>query len=496
MLEGEFLSVAELKDLTLSLASKFLNNLLASKLLVSKQLFIDRKKELGLLEERLKSGKAQFIVIYGRRRVGKTALILEFLRRHGGLYLLARETSEIENLERFSLRLAEYFNDSFLKKNPLRSLDAFFEYLSTKAEKPFIIAIDEFPYLVKGNKALPSILQEYWEMKLSKKKIFLIVSGSSVSMTERLLGYKSPLYGRRTAQLKLKPLDFFNAREFLPKYSLEDFVRVYGILGGTPAYLLEFSDEKSLEENLKSYFRVDSLLYGDALFILREELDEPRNYFAIMEAIARGNTTLGEIVNETGLERATVGKYLSVLIDLDLVRREVPITASRKSRKGRYYIADNYFAFWFRYVYPNADLIESGNGELLVDTVMDDIDHYTGEVFEGVAKEFLLRLNKSERLPFRFSRVGRWWYKNEEIDLVALNEREKKVLFIEVKWKDLSKREARGILKDLKRKAKLVGLDEWGKHYGLVAKSVRGKDEIKEEGWLAWDLEDIHRMAF
>lgn len=457
-------------------------------------MFIDREEELALLEERLRSGKTQFIVIYGRRRVGKTTLILEFLRRHGGVYLLARETSEAENLERFSLRLAEYFNDSFLKKNPLRSWDAFFEYISTKAEKPLIVAIDEFPYLVKGNKALPSILQEYWEMRLSKGKIFLIISGSSVSMMERLLGYKSPLYGRRTAQLKLKPLDFFNAREFLPKYPLEDFVRVYGILGGTPAYLLEFSDEKSIEENLKGYFRVDSFLYGDALFVLREELDEPRNYFAIMEAIARGKTTLGEITNDTGLERATVGKYLSVLIDLDLVRRELPVTASRKSRKGRYYIADNYFAFWFRYVYPNADMIESGNGELLVDAVMADIDHYTGGVFEGVAKEFLLRLNKHGELPFKFTKIGRWWHKGEEIDLVALNEREKKALFVEVKWKELKEKEARGILKDLERKAELVGLEEWEKYYGLVAKRVEGKGELREEGWQVWDLRDFERL--
>ncbi|NJF24874.1 ATP-binding protein [Thermococcus sp. Bubb.Bath] len=452
-------------------------------------MFMDREEELALLEERLKSGKAQFIVIYGRRRVGKTALILEFLRRHSGVYLLARETSEAKHLERFSLRLAEYFNDPLLKKNPLRSWDAFFEYLSTKAEKPLIIAIDEFPYLVKDNKALPSILQEYWEMKLSKGKVFLIISGSSVSMMERLLGYKSPLYGRRTAQLKLKPLDFFSAREFLPRYSPEDFVRVYGILGGTPAYLLEFSDEKSLEENFKGYFRVDSFLYGDALFVLREELDEPRNYFAIMEAIARGKTTLGEITNDTGLERATVGKYLSVLIDLDLVKRELPVTASRKSRKGRYYITDNYFAFWFRYVYPNADLIESGNGELLVDAVMADIDHYLGGIFEGVAKEFLLRLKKHGELPFKFTRIGRWWHKGEEIDLVALNEREKKALFVEVEWKDLSEREARGILKDLRRKAELVGLDGWEKYHGLVARKIEEKDTLREEGFFGLGLE-------
>ena len=459
-------------------------------------MFVDRCEELGLLEERLGSGLAEFVVVYGRRRIGKTALLIEFLRRNGGVYLLARETSKVENLRRFSERLAEVFNDELLRKNPFQSWDAFFEYLHQRSkEERLIFVIDEFPYLVKGDKALPSILQEYWDMKLSEGRIFLIICGSSVSMMERLLGYKSPLYGRRTGQLRLRPLDFFSAREFLPGYSIEEFVNAYGILGGTPAYLLEFSDERGFRENLGNYFRPDSFLYGDALFILREELEEPRNYFAIMEAIARGKTSLGEIMTETGLERALIGKYLSVLIELELVRREVPVTASRKSRKGRYYINDPYFAFWFRYVHPNSDLIETGQGELLVDLVMDDLPAYIGAVFEDVAGQFLLRLNRTGKLPFRFTKLGRWWHKGEEIDLVALNEREKKALFVEVKWKGLSEREARGILNGLERKAELVNLDGWEKWHGVMAKGIEGKEKLECERWLAWDLKDLEGIG-
>ncbi|WP_324735849.1 ATP-binding protein [Thermococcus sp. SY098] len=458
-------------------------------------MFIDRETEIRLLEERLERGRAEFIVVYGRRRVGKTALLLEFIKKHGGLYLLARETSETENLKRFSEKLADYFNDEFLRKNPLQSWDAFFEYLYQKSLKDrFIIVIDEFPYIMKGNKALPSILQEYWDLKLLQGKIFLIICGSSVSMMEKLLGYKSPLYGRRTAQIKLKPLSFFSAKEFFPRYPLEEFVKVYGILGGTPAYLLEFNDEKSVEENLLDYFRPDSFLYGDALFILREELEEPRNYFAIMEAIARGKTTLNEIVNETSLERSTVGKYLSVLIDLDLVRREIPITASWKTRKGRYYITDPYFAFWFRYVYPNSDLIETGQKKELVELVMEDFNSYLGWVFEEIAKQFLIELNKRKELPFGFMKIGRWWHKNEEIDLVGLNEREKTALFVEVKWKELSEREAKGILEDLERKSELGGLEGWEKLYGVVAKNVKAKEKLRAENWLVWDLKDFKRL--
>lgn len=457
-------------------------------------MFVDRIEEIELLERRLRSENAEFIVVYGRRRIGKTTLLLEFIRRNGGIYLLARETSSVDNLRRFSERMAKAFDDELLRKNPFQSWDAFFEYLNQKSrEKRLIVVIDEFPYLVKGDRSLPSILQEYWDLKFSRGKIYLVICGSSVSMMEKLLGYKSPIYGRRTGQIKLHPLDFFNAREFLPNYSIEDFVKAYSILGGTPAYLLEFSDGRSIEENLRDYFKPDSFLYGDALFILREELDEPRNYFAIMEAIARGKTTLGEIMTETGLERSLIGKYLSVLIELELVRRETPITASRKSRRGRYYINDPYFTFWFRYVHPNADLIETNQGELLVDIVMDDLSTYVGGIFEDVARQFIFRLNKAE--IFRFTRIGRWWHKDEEIDLVALNEGEKRALFVEVKWKELSEGEGRGILRDLERKGELVGLDGWEKSYGLVVKKIRNREELERGGWLIWDLGNFERLA-
>uniref|UniRef100_A0A7C3YEN2 ATP-binding protein n=1 Tax=Geoglobus ahangari TaxID=113653 RepID=A0A7C3YEN2_9EURY len=456
-------------------------------------MFVNRIEELELMEGRLRSERAEFIVVYGRRRIGKTALLLEFIRRNGGIYLLARETSNAENLRRFSERLAEAFSDELLRKNPFQSWDAFFEYINQKSkEERLVVVIDEFPYLVEGERSLPSILQEYWDLKLSKGKLYLIICGSSVSMMEKLLGYRSPIYGRRTGQLKLHPLDFFDARGFLPKYSMEEFVKAYSILGGTPAYLLEFSDDSSLEENLKNYFKPDSFLYSDAYFILREELDEPRNYFAIMEAIARGKTTLGDIMAETGLEKSLVGKYLSVLSELELVRRETPITAGRSSRKGRYYINDPYFTFWFRYVHPNVDIIETNRGELLVSKVMNDLSTHVGRIFEDVARQFILRLNRAG--VFRFTKIGRWWHRDEEIDLVALDEGERKALFVEVKWRELDEKDGSRILRDLERKSELVGLDGWEKSYGLVAKKIAGREELEREGFLVWDLKDFEKL--
>ncbi|MGC8935940.1 MAG: ATP-binding protein [Candidatus Methanomethylicaceae archaeon] len=449
---------------------------------MSKQ-FLNREEELGLLEERFRSNNAEFIIIYGRRRVGKTALILEFIRQYGGIYLLARETTGLENLMRFSERVATHLRDSVLIKNPFRSWDAFFEYLYQKSSDRLVIAIDEFPYLVKDSREILSSLQEYWDLKLSKSKIFLILCGSSVSMMEKMLGHKSPIYGRRTSQLRLRAADFFNARAFLPNYSTEDFLKAYAILGGNPAYLLTFDDKKSIEENLLQYFRSGSFLYQDAQFILREELDEPRNYFAIMEAVAKGMTTLGEIMNETGLERGKIGKYLSILIDLDLIRREIPVTASWKSRRGRYYISDPYFSFWFRYVQPNAELIETGNARALIELVMKDFNSYLSTIFEEVVRQFLLRFS-----GIKFTKIGRWWDKGEEIDILGLNEYERRALFVEVKWSELSQKEIEAILRALNKKAEFVNLKGWKKSYGIVGKKIHGKESLQ---MLAWDLSDF-----
>jgi len=462
---------------------------------VNKQ-FVNREEELAALESRYKSGKTEFVVIYGRRRVGKTALILRFMRNKRGVYLLARETSSLENLRRFSERLADHFGDEVLRKNPLRSWDALLEYLAAKAERSrLVVAIDEFPNLVRGSPELPSILQEYLDLRFPSTRLFLIICGSSVGMMERLLGYKSPLYGRRTAQLKVGPLRFQKIRGFFPRYEWKELVEVYGILGGTPAYLREFSDDLTVERNLlERYLRPESILYRDALFVLREELEDPRNYFAIMEAVARGKTTLGEIINETGLERGTVGKYLSVLRDLGLIRREVPVTESWKSRRGRYYLKDPYFAFWFRFVHPNSDLIEAGDADAALRAITRDFNVYMGWVFELVAREALFELGRRGELPVRFTRVGKWWMGDQEVDIMALDPDAKRALLVEVKWSDLSSSEARLILGRL-RDLNVPQIREYARYYGLIAKSIEdeGKDSLREEALVA-DLGDFSEI--
>ncbi|ASJ14023.1 ATP-binding protein [Thermococcus radiotolerans] len=444
--------------------------------------FVNRNEELKALRERLSSENFELIVIYGRRRVGKTRLVLEAVKDVPHVYYLAIEG---DNLRHFRETAERVFPEARYARGSWEAL------LHTLRGK--VIVIDEFPNLIKEDPRVLSEFQRVIDTDLSNSNTKLILLGSSVGMmTEKVLSYKSPLYGRRTGSMKLKPLKFFHLREFYPRSSWEELVEVYGMTDGIPFYItqvrLPFWEWLDRElRNPVSFFR------DEVDFLLRYEFTETRTYRRILEAIALGKTTPKEIRDFIGMRHSDVTPYLRNLIETGLVVREVPITEKPNSKRGRYYVADNFLAFWFRFIYPNLSAIEEGIFD--VEEIERDYNHYLGPVFEKIAEQFLIELNKARELPFRFTRIGKWWYKNEEIDLVTLNEREKKVLFVEVKWKELSEREARGILKDLERKAELVRLDDWEKSYGLVAKGVEGKEELREGGRLVWDLGDFERPA-
>jgi len=382
--------------------------------------------------------------------------------------------------------LAEYFNDPFLRENPLQSWKAFFTYLAGKSQKRLVVVIDEVQYVAKAHREFLSALQKYWDLHLSKTKIMLVLCGSLVSFMEGVLSAKSPIYGRRTGAWKVEEMNFFKVREFHP-LSTEEAVYVYSVFGGVPQYWADYNPNLDFWDNLRFLLLSKGAKYYDEpKYLLKEELRDVSRYFSILRAIALGYTRFGEIADKARIEKNSLGKYLLVLQEMGYVTEELPITGGKR---GRYRIADNLFSFWFRFVYPRRSEIEMGID--VVDDIKRNFNEYLGFVFEEIAREFLIELNRVGKLPFRFAKIGRWWRKGEEIDLVALNEREKRALFVEVKWKDLSEREARGILKDLARKAKLVRLDGWEKSYGLVAKDVEGKEELGREGWFIWDLRDF-----
>jgi len=462
---------------------------------MSRQKFINRKRELEFLERAYKSSRAEFLVIYGRRRIGKTELLLNFARDKPHVYFLATEKPYRDNLRELQRLLAEFLEDKLFSRIAFDDIDELLMAFADRiGDERVILIIDEFPLLVEHHRPVLSLLQRAWDLKLSETRTMLILCGSSVSAMEtEVLSYKSPLYGRRTGQWRLTEIPFFHIGDFLPGYTVEDLVKVWSVLGGIPAYLLQFSPEKSFDENVvEKVLSKGAFLYEEAEFLLREELREPANYFAILQAIASGRKRLGEIVNATGLDKSLVSKYLAVLQRLGIVEREIPVTATVKeaSKRGLYLITDNYFAFWFRYVLPNKSYLEAGLAEEVWKRSTKDFNLYLGSVFERLVRnpEVFLGLT-----GLRFTKLGRWWRKDKEIDLVALNEREKRALFIEVKWKNLSEREARGILKDVEKKAELVGIEGWSKSYGLVAKSVEGKEELRKD-YLVWDLEDFESL--
>jgi hypothetical protein len=457
------------------------------------QLFVDREEELRYLEEKFRSKDPELIVIYGRRRIGKTELIARFIREKPAVYFLADRRPERDLLEEFKGKMSQVLGDgSFSKLEISGWLELFKEFLKWWKGGRAIIVIDEFPMLIEDNKAIPSVFQKIWDLELENSQVMLILLGSSVGMMEtEVLSYRSPLYGRRTGQWKLQPLRFHHLREFFKEYSEEDLVRVYGCLGGVPAYLLKFDPDVPFWDNVATrIFRKGEFLYGEAEFLLREELREPRLYSAILKAVAFGASSFGEIAGFTGLEKTLLSKYLDVLEKLGWIERLYPVGERIKPRKALYRISDPYMAFWFRYVFPNKSELELGNVGAVLEKVKRDYDAYLGTVFEQIFRESLYGL---KRAPFRPKIIGKWWFKDQEIDAVALDEAQSLSAFFEVKWSDLKKAEAKRIVQALKQKAQVF---KWRRekrreYFGLVGRRVEGKEELSEKGFIIFGLKDI-----
>ncbi|MFA4669703.1 ATP-binding protein [Pyrococcus kukulkanii] len=449
--------------------------------------FVDREEELEFLRRRWSSQKPELIIIYGRRRIGKTYLLQKFLSEVGGVYLLAEESETV--LEDFSERLAEYFDDSLLRENPLRSWGAFFTYLAGKSSKRLVVVIDEIQYIAKSQKDFLSVLQKYWDLHLSKTKIMLILCGSLISFMEGILSAKSPIYGRRTGIWKVDEMDFFDAWKF-HRVDVETAVHIYSVFGGVPQYLADYNPKLSFWDNLRELLLSKGAKYYDEpKYLLKQELRDVSRYFSILRAIAMGYTRFGQIADKAKIDAKSLAKYLNVLNEMGYITEEKPVIGKGGTL---YKINDNLFAFWFRFVYSLKSEIEMGLD--VVEEIKAEFNDYLDQVFEKIAKQFLVRLNLMRELPFKFTRIGRWWHKGEEIDIVAINERERKALLVEVKWKDLNKKEARGILRDLRRKSELIEGEEWERFYGLVAKEIKGKEKLREDGWLVWDLKDFKEL--
>lgn len=427
--------------------------------------FIDRAPELRFLNQAYEAKSAQLVILYGRRRVGKTALLREFAKSKSAIYYMATRLPEAQQLKDLGEVAGSFFADPLLQENGFREWHQVLLYLARRKE-PFLFLLDEFPYLVEANPALASVWQKGWDEGLSGSGAKVVLSGSSVAMMEReTLAHGSPLYGRRTGQLKLEPFPFREARKFFPRYGVEDQIRAFAILGGIPYYLSRFDDSVSLLQNVREHiFSRGAVLREEVEFLLREELQEPRVYFAILQALAQGKRRPSEIANATGLAHGTLSKYLAVLQSLALVTREVPSTESapEKSKKGLYAVADPFVRFWFRFVLAQRNLLEMDQAVKAAQTVAKALDDFTAPIYEEICRDEVNRGLLDAAVDTSWSGTGRWWDRSREVDILAFSEDRHRVLLGECKWS--KKRVGVDVLQELEEALPATGLSVNDQH--------------------------------
>jgi AAA+ ATPase superfamily predicted ATPase len=421
-------------------------------------MFVGRKRELESLDRYYKQDAFQFAVFYGRRRVGKTTLINHFRKDKRAIYFVAIESAAKENLDLLSNQILSVLAPD-APQNPFSSFTEAFEYCFRAARKERIVfVIDEYPYLAESDKAVSSILQAAIDKNKDESKLFLILCGSSMSFMEnQVLGYKSPLYGRRTCQFKVLPFTYYESAEMLPGFTNEEKITLYGISGGIPEYLARIDNGLSLAKNIEElFFNPSGRLFEEPSNLLKQELKIPQTYNGIIAAIATGSSRLNEIATKVGIETSQCSNMLSALMGLGIIKKECPITEPH-SKKTIYLLADMMFRFWYRFVQPELSRISMGLGKMVCkETLTGKIEAHTGYVFEECAKQFLIR--EMGRRRFHFKSLGRWWGSNpalrqeEEIDLLAFDENN--AVFGECKWKNA--RTGLDILDELIRRSELL----------------------------------------
>jgi AAA+ ATPase superfamily predicted ATPase len=411
--------------------------------------FVDREDELELLEERYDSEDAEFIVLYGRRRLGKSELVRESIKdRNDAVYYQAVESTAQNQLERFVDAATRAFPET---ENIRRDWETLLSYLG---ERDAVVVIDEFPFLIQEDESLPSRIQRVWDMDLQDTEMTLVLVGSSISvMEDKVLAGSSPLYGRRTATIDLKPLSVGNARRFFSEYDDKTTVEAWSVYGGTPFYLQTVNPDKTLSENVhESILSQNGLLHSEPEFLLRTELRQPNTYFSILRALAHGRRTPNEIAGMAGVDSSSLSTYLQKLRRLRLIERHIPVTASpTSSKRGRYRISSPLFRFWFRFVYGRQDSLRMLGEDAYDEIVAPEFADYVSPLFERLCQRKLPNL-----VDRRFLNVGQWWHKENEIDVLGLT----KEGLVTGECKYTSSPVTEGVLHELERTAENVRWSE------------------------------------
>lgn len=432
---------------------------------------IDRETERAWLADRLAADERQLLILYGRRRVGKTTLVTQVLEdgEHSSVYYLCDQRGIDHNATAFTEACAAALDDF---PPAVDGFDDVFTYLARRVDGPLVVALDEFSYLVESDETIPSVFQRIVDETLAETEISLVLLGSLISMMEEgVLSYESPLYGRRTGQWRLEPLTVGQATGFFPEYDAEAMIRTYGVVGGIPAYLDQFESDRSLADNIEAHIlSKGSFLYEEPEFLLRQELREPGTYMSILEAIAHGATRVSEIANEIGRNASSLSRYLGNLSRLGLVERETPVTDPEA--RGVYQVSDHFLRFWFRYVLPNRGTLERGQPEPVCRSIMESLSSHTSWTFESVCRQAV----RASGVPVQCDRVGRWWHDGNEIDVVGVNAATETLLLGECKW--TGEPVGRGLLAELET---LTSAVRWRGEDRTVVYALFSRSGFREE---------------
>lgn len=464
-------------------------------------MFYDREEGLETLRRAYESEGFSLVIVYGRRRVGKTELLKESCKDDSvdSFYHLVTQDSETVQRERLVEEIASERDERTPQTDDWR--DAV-DYLGETLSDGMVVIIDEFPYLVESEETVLSELQWLVDERLDEPASTLVLCGSSIGVMEsEVMGHESPLYGRRTAQIDVQPFGFEDALEVIRHgngYDFEEAVRSFAATGGTPMYLTAFDYDEPLKENLlRNHLSKNSVLHNEPEFLLRTELREPSRYMSILEAVAGGYTTPNEISGQTGIDSGPLSQYLQKLRRLRLVEREVPVTAEeKKSKRSIYGVADDFLRFWFRFVEPNRSGIEQAPELVLENEILPNLDEYVSETFENVCEEALWKLSRSGELGGSYSKVGRWWYGEDEIDIVGLDGGKPAAVFCECKW--TASEVGEGVARRLEEKADEVRWRDGEREEEFVLFSRSGFEDGLEERlgdeWRLYCLEDLRRV--
>ena len=464
-------------------------------------MFYCREKELGELNKRYYNGDFECVVMYGRRRVGKTALIREFCKDKPTIFFSALNATAKENLEALSKAIFEKTNPQEMAGAPIySSLDDAFAAITRLAEKErLIFVIDEYPYLAKADESVSSRLQHIIDKVWQNTGLFVILCGSSMSFMEnQVLGYESPLYGRRTGQFKIQALTYREVTVFNPQLSCEEQALIYGITGGIPHYINKLNVCDSIDDALKeNLFNTSGYLFEEPENLLKQELREPAVYNSVIAAIAGGASHSNEIATKVGIEAGICAKYLKVLVELEILKKETPVT-EKTGKKTIYTISDNFFRFWYRFVPRNMSAISAGRFDRLYDvTVKKYLPEYMGLVFEKMCRDYLLRY--ADNLPVLISDAGQWWgsdaktRKEVQIDIVGVPPEGSEYIIGSCKYRN--EKIGTGELELLKEYAEVFGRGE-KYHYYIFSKGgfTEGlKETAAKENVCLLTLEDMYK---